>query len=83
MTDEDLNNVQRWTAKRRMALVLSIIKGETTVTEAARKHGLKIAEIEEWKERFTLGAEKWAAFPAQGRGRCEGRPNSSPEAEGR
>ena len=27
--------VQRWTAKRRVALVLSIVRGETSVAEAA------------------------------------------------
>jgi transposase-like protein len=49
--------LQRWTAKRRVALVASILKGETSVQEAARKHGLTVAEVEEWKERFLLGAE--------------------------
>lgn len=43
---ETPENVQRWTAKRRSALVLSIIKGETSVAEAARKHGLTVAEVE-------------------------------------
>jgi hypothetical protein len=43
-------DVQRWTAKRRVALVLSIVRGETSVAEAARKHGLTVAEIEEWQE---------------------------------
>jgi transposase-like protein len=38
------DEVQRWTAKRRSALVMSIIKGETSVAEAARKHGLTVAE---------------------------------------
>ena len=38
--------VQRWTAKRRTALVVSIIKGETSPQEAARKHGLTVAEVE-------------------------------------
>ncbi len=28
--------VQRWTAKRRAALVISLLKGETTAAEAAR-----------------------------------------------
>src|SRR5262249_36348346 len=50
-------DVQRWTAKRRVALVLSIIRGETSVAEAARKHGLTVAEIEDWQERFAAGAE--------------------------
>ena len=55
MTEE--NRVQRWTAKRRTALVLSIVRGETSAQEAARKHGLTVAEVEEWQERFMLGAE--------------------------
>ena len=49
--------VQRWTAKRRVALVLSLLKAETTSAEAARRHGLKVAEVEEWRDRFLLGAE--------------------------
>ena len=55
--NQDNNEVQRWTAKRRTALVLSILKGQTTIVEAARKHGLKVAEIEEWKDKFLSGAE--------------------------
>ena len=50
-------SVQRWTAKRRASLVLSVLKGETSIQEAARKHGLRVAEIEEWRDRFVLGAE--------------------------
>jgi len=50
-------DVQRWTAKRRGALVLSIVRGETSVAEAARKHGLTVAEVEEWPERFVAAAE--------------------------
>lgn len=58
MTEEIPESVQRWTAKRRTdALVVSILKGETSVQEAARKHGLTVAEIEDWKEKFLLGAE--------------------------
>ena len=57
MTDDLPDDVQRWTAKRRAALVLSIMKGETSTAEAARKHGLTVAEVEEWQERFVLGAE--------------------------
>ena len=55
MAEEEV--VQRWTAKRRAALVLSIIRGETSAQEAARKHGLRVAEIETWQERFLDGAE--------------------------
>jgi len=49
--------VQRWTAKRRATLVISLLKGETTAAEAARRHGLKVAEVEDWRDRFLLGAE--------------------------
>ena len=49
--------VQRWTAKRRSALVLSILRGETSAQGAARKHGLTVAEVEDWQERFLSGAE--------------------------
>jgi transposase-like protein len=49
--------VQRWTAKRRAALVISLLKGETTAAEAARRHGLKVAEVEEWRDRFLVAAE--------------------------
>lgn len=49
--------IKRWTAKRRSALVMSILRGETSVQEASRKHGLTVAEVEEWRDRFLLGAE--------------------------
>ena len=58
MADEQRSGeVQRWTAKRRAALVISLLKGETTAAEAARRHGLKVAGVEEWRDRFLLGAE--------------------------
>jgi len=50
-------DIKRWTTKRRSALVLEIFRGETTAAEAARKHGLTVAEVEDWKERFLAGAE--------------------------
>jgi transposase-like protein len=56
MTDVP-DEVQRWTAKRKAAVVLSIVKGETSAAEAARKHGLTIAEIERWQEQFFSAGE--------------------------
>ena len=55
--DQRPEEVQRWTAKRRAALVISLLKGETTAVEAARRHGLKVTEVEQWRDRFLLGAE--------------------------
>jgi len=57
VSDELPEEVQRWTAKRRSALIVSIIRGETSVQEAVRKHGLTVAEVEDWREKFLLAAE--------------------------
>ena len=47
MSEPADDSVQRWTAKRRAALIMSILKGETSIPEAARKHGLTVAEVED------------------------------------
>ena len=57
MATEASEPIERWTAKRRVALVVSILKGETSVAEAARTHGLTVAEVEDWREKFLLRAE--------------------------
>ena len=49
--------LKRWTAKHRVALVLEILCGETTAIEAARRHDLTVAEIEQQKEHFLGVAE--------------------------
>jgi transposase-like protein len=50
------DDIQRWTARRRTALVLSILKGEFSMEEGARRHDLTVAEIEDWKERLLVAA---------------------------
>ena len=57
MAAEAIEPIERWTAKRRVALVVSILTGEASVAEAARTHGLTVAEVEDWREKFLLGAE--------------------------
>ena len=57
MAAESAEPIERWTAKRRVALVVSLLKGETSVAEAARMHGLTVAEVEGWQEKFLSGAE--------------------------
>ena len=42
MAGDTSEPIERWTAKRRVALVVSILKGETSVAEAARTHGLTV-----------------------------------------
>jgi transposase-like protein len=48
---------KRWTAKRKSALVLEIIQGKTTVSEASRSFDLPPSEIEEWVEEGKKGLE--------------------------
>jgi transposase-like protein len=50
-------DIKRWTAKRRAALVVKILRGQTTVTEAARTHDLKVSDIELWKDTFLTSGE--------------------------
>jgi transposase-like protein len=51
MTNDELAETpQRWTVRRRAALVLSLLRGETSAAEAARKHGLTVAQVEAWRE---------------------------------
>jgi transposase-like protein len=57
MASDSAEPIERWTAKRRVELVVTILKGETSLAEAARQHGLTVAEVEEWREKFLLGAE--------------------------
>ncbi len=54
---EPPEDVRRWTAKRRAALALNILRGAPSGQEAARKHGLTVADIESWRDTFLLAAE--------------------------
>ena len=40
--------VKRWTARRKAALVLEFIRGETTVADASRAYDFAPSEIENW-----------------------------------
>ena len=50
--------VGRWTAKRKAAVVVDLIKGKTTPAEVAREHALTVAEVERWKEDFLDGGQE-------------------------
>ena len=50
-------DIKRWTARRKAALVLEIIQGKTTVAEASRSFDLTPSEIEEWVEEGKRGME--------------------------
>ena len=49
--------IKRWTAKRKAELVKEIIKGKTTVSEAARTYDLTPSEVERWVDDAMNGME--------------------------
>lgn len=49
--------IKRWTARRKAALVLEIIQGKTTVSEASRQFDLAPSEIEDWVDQGKAGME--------------------------
>jgi transposase-like protein len=62
--ETDADSPQRWSAKRKAALVIDILQGKTTAAEAARQHALTLAEVEQWKDDFiTQGTEALRSHP--------------------
>ncbi|WP_256385224.1 transposase [Cohaesibacter sp. ES.047] len=52
-----MTETRSWTAKRKSALVIEIIQGKTTVSEASRSFDLSPSEIEGWVEDAKRGLE--------------------------
>jgi len=50
-------DVKRWTAKRKAALVMEIVQGKTTVAEASRSFDLAPSEIDTWVDNAKKGME--------------------------
>jgi transposase-like protein len=62
--ETDADSPQRWSAKRKAALVIDILQGKNTAAEAARQHALTLAEVEQWKDDFiTQGTEALRSHP--------------------
>lgn len=51
------DEIKRWTARRKSALILEIIQGKATVAEASRAYDLLPSEIESWVEDGKQGME--------------------------
>jgi len=56
MTEKE-PEIQRWTAKRKSAVVLEVLKGKIAGVEACRKYAIKQSELEEWTSRFLESGE--------------------------
>ena len=57
MSETVTEDIKRWTAKRKSALVIEIIQGKTTVAEASRTYDLAPSEIESWVDDARKGME--------------------------
>jgi transposase-like protein len=68
------DDIKRWTARRKAAAVLDIIKGKTTAAELARSHDLTVAEIEQWMDDFvSMGTEALRSHPRDAEARQKAR----------
>ncbi|MEL6479371.1 MAG: DUF1153 domain-containing protein, partial [Pseudomonadota bacterium] len=57
MSETVSEDIKRWTAKRKSALVIEIIQGKTTVAEASRTYDLTPSEVESWVDDAKKGME--------------------------
>ena len=52
-------DIQRWTAKRKSAVVIEIARGKSTPAEVARKHGnITAGEVQGWIDEFLEASEE-------------------------
>ena len=49
---------RRWTAEQKFAIVLQGIKGETTVAQLCRDHGISQVQYYHWRDQFFAGARQ-------------------------
>lgn len=55
MSEQEM--VKRWTAKRKSALVMDIIKGSISISNASRQHDISPSELESWVDDARRGME--------------------------
>jgi transposase-like protein len=83
MSIEIDEEIKRWTALRKAALVLDIIQGKTTVSESSRQFDLLPSEIESWIDQAKAGMENALKVKPEGiREQYETRLKSLKEAYG-
>ena len=50
--------IQRWSAKRKVELLLELIRGEKKLVDVCREHDLKQSEVEGWMDTFVKAGER-------------------------
>ena len=53
-----------WSTEEKVAIILSILRGELSISEASRKHGVSYKTLLTWRDRFLKGGE--AALKGKG-----------------
>ena len=53
-----LNEGQGCAAKKKTAVVLELLKGNTTAAEIAKNHHLTVPQVQDWVQRFIAGGER-------------------------
>lgn len=51
----DEPKIERWTAQRKAAITVDVLKGKISVPEASRKYGFTQGEYREWADEFMRG----------------------------
>ncbi len=54
-----MSNMARksWSTEEKAAIVLSVLRGELSMSEAARRHGVSYKTLLAWRDRFLRGGE--------------------------
>lgn len=60
--DQSERKPKRWTAKAKSEVVLEGLRGEKTVAELCRRHGITQSMYYEWKERFLKAGLEGLAY---------------------
>ncbi|MDT7520770.1 DUF1153 domain-containing protein [Rhodoferax sp. TBRC 17660] len=60
--------IKRWTAKRKTALVLGLVQGKATISEATPAYDLNPSEVEQWVDEDKRGMENALRSKPQGFG---------------
>jgi len=53
-----------WSTEEKVAIVLSVLRGELSMSEASRRHGVSDKTLLAWRDRFLKGGE--AALKGKG-----------------
>lgn len=49
---------RKWTAEQKISIVLQGIKGETSIAEICRNHGISQVQYYKWRDLFLEGAKQ-------------------------